>query len=335
MKLGAVIVLYNSADVIDGCLSSLLTSEHTVDRIVLCDNASSDDTVAHLRHVAQTRGIDWTELHEGQEPKGPLPQVVLLRAGVNKGFAGGVNLGLDLLEKDGCDLFWLLNPDGIAQPKTAGNLVACAQAHPDFGLMGGRIIYTDPVNMIQSDGGRIQPLTGTCKNINQGLKVDAARYPDAATLDFISGAHLLASRRFLTTVGPMNEDYFLYYEEVDWAMRRGMMSIVMCENAVVLHHGGTAIGTGAHNRGATGFANYFNYRNRIRYIRRFAPATLPIAVTYAALKVVKILLKDGKEPAVGALRGLLQLRPPKNVESRVAPEARSLAFGKFKAKGTS
>lgn len=325
MKLGVVIVVFNSADFILYCVNSLLASDRPINRIVLCDNASPDTSVNLLRNWASETGVDWTELPLDIPPSA-LRRVSLVRAGNNLGFAGGVNVGLRALVDDGCDLIWLLNPDAIVQRHTAGAIVSCANANPGFGLMGGRIIYSDPQGVIQSDGGRLNRWTGMCSNVNQGKKEADAIRPAHGTLDFVSGAHLVASRRFVEKVGPMSEDYFLYYEEVDWAARRGTLPLIMCEDATILHHGGTAIGTGAVNRSASALANYFNFRNRIRFMQRFHARALPAVMAYSAAKIVKILLSGGTAEAASAWRGLFGLAAPKAVAAQIAPEARSLAF---------
>jgi GT2 family glycosyltransferase len=140
---------------------------------------------------------------------------------------------------------------------------------------------------------------------------------------------MVASRQFIEMVGPLREDYFLYYEEVDWAFRRGGLPLRTCPEAVVHHHGGTSIGTGDINRRASAFANYFNFRNRLRFLARFAWPALPVAYVYSMAQIARLVLTGSGREAVGALRGLHQLRPPREVADRIAPEAAELAFGRW------
>lgn len=313
--LGVVVLCYRSSDVIVACLDSLLASEHEHVRIVVCDNASPDDTVAKVRAWAADRGVDFAEhaADGGERPAGaPLHHVTLLRSARNLGFAGGVNLGLGALTPHPeIDLFWVLNPDTVVTPGAASAFARAAATAGPFSLMGGRTIYLEPPNYIQSDGGRINRWTGVCRNENQGVLPADATLPDPDTLDFISGANMVASRPFLETTGLMREDYFLYYEEVDWAFRRGDLPLAVCPEAIVYHHGGTTIGTGSLSRRPSGFANYYNFRNRMLFVGRFLKASLPISYAFSMMKVVQLLLLHGAwSEAVGALRGLHQLSPP-------------------------
>ena len=120
----------------------------------------------------------------------------------------------------------------------------------------------------------------------------------------------------------MREDY-PYYEEVDWALRRRPARAFT--DAPVLHHGGTAIGTGQPDERPSAFSNYFNYRDRLRSMRRFHPARLPIAYLIA-LAVTRALGRDDAARIAAALRGLHGLPPPAHVARRIGPEAAALAF---------
>jgi GT2 family glycosyltransferase len=124
----------------------------------------------------------------------------------------------------------------------------------------------------------------------------------------------------------MVEDYFLYYEEVDWSFRRGDLSIIYAEGAVVYHHLGTSIGSATLKRPPSAFANYFNYRNRIRFVRRFYPSHLPVAYGYSALKIAALAARGAGQEALAAFCGLFDLPPPPSVRGRLSPDAAEVAF---------
>lgn len=329
--MGVAIVTYNSSDVITDCLDSLLDCDHPDLRIVICDNNSPDDTVETIRSWAMALDCDFTEVvMDGitPPPQQSLAHVTLLCSSLNRGFAAGTNAGLaTLLPHDEINLFWVLNPDCLVCKGTALAYAKAATTAP-FSLMGGRMIYLDPPNYIQSDGGRINHWTGICSNVNQGAQPDAVTSPGQATLDYISGGNLVASRAFIEMAGLMTEDYFLYFEEVDWAFRRGSLPLLFCPKALVYHHGGTSIGSGSFTRRASGFANYFNYRNRMKFMYRHFPMALPVCYIYSALKVVKLVMLGAWDEAYGAVCGLHQLPPSKDVRKRLSPEAAAWAFGK-------
>ena len=294
----------------------------------MVDNASDDGTVAAVRAWAAQNAdrVSFEDAALGVMPPASA-DLTLLRSPLNGGFAWATNRGLELLlGDDSLQLFWILNPDCEVLPDTARALVAAADQGP-FALMGGRTLYRDDPDIVQTDGGRVSRWTGVCTCINQDRRADDVALPGAQELDFVSGANCVASREFLECAGLMPEDYFLYYEEVDWAMQRGALPLRAVPNAEVLHLGGATIGSGSLNRRPSAFSNYFNYRNRIRFLRRYSPRALPVAYLYASAKACRLVLAGAFGEARGLMTGLLQLGPPRDVRRVLAVSAHSRAFG--------
>ncbi|MGL4489887.1 MAG: glycosyltransferase family 2 protein [Rhizobiaceae bacterium] len=321
---GVVIVTFNSSDVILDCLESLLAAENVRLAIVVVDNASTDGTPGLLRDWAAGR-LNWQPPDDLPLPLEPCAKPVkindqpviaeshtlaLLQTGLNGGFAFGVNSGLAALAKLACiDRFWVLNPDSIVPSMVPLALATASGSSGDFSLMGGRLLYLETPEKIQMDGGYIDWRTGVTKNVNQYAPANSAP-PDASSFDFITGASMVVSRRFYETVGPMQEDYFLYYEEVDWALRRGEMPLAYCPDAVVYHRAGTSIGSASATRKASPLSLYFKHRARIMFLRRFSPLSLPLGFAFSLAKAGQLVLQRDLEGAVALMRGSLRLSSP-------------------------
>jgi GT2 family glycosyltransferase len=194
--------------------------------------------------------------------------------------------------------------------------------------MGGRVIYLDRPDMIQIDGGTLNRRTGVTDNLNRRMSHAATPPPDPALLDFITGASMVASRAFYEAAGPMAEDYFLYYEEVDWALRRGTLPLIYCPGGIVYHVGGTAIGSPVAGRAASAFSLYFKHRGRIRFMRRHFPQGMATAQAHSLAKAAQLLFRGAPGHAHALLAGAMGLAPPAGVRDRLSPEAARLAFGK-------
>jgi GT2 family glycosyltransferase len=346
--LGVVIVAFNSADVILDCLESLLAAQDVRLRIVVVDNASTDDTARALRAWADGTGVrdpaddlpfplpvppkpvllrpDVPAL-DAAGPEGAGHAVTLLELARNGGFAAGVNRGLALLAAvAGLDRFWVLNPDSIVPPGTAAALARHPEPAGGFALMGGRVLYCPSDDVIQIDGGTINRKTGVTGNVNQYASHRSTRPPSPQQMDFITGASMVASRRFWERAGPMPEDYFLYYEEVDWAMRRGDLPLVYCPEAIVYHRAGTAIGSPAPGRPASPFSLYFKHRGRLRFMRRHFPRAVPMAHAYSLAKAAQLWLKGYRIEARTLLGASFGRPPSPGIRARLSPEAAALAF---------
>lgn len=315
--IGVVIVAFGSEDVLPACLESLAAATHEDIKIVVVDNASPDNSAAVVRRHAAAQGLrngtGFLELPAGNTggvAGDLLPPLTLIRAAANRGFGAGCNIGLDLLRQDPTvDLFWLLNPDTEVPPQTP-SAYALRAASGEVGLMGGRVLFHAPPNLIQSDGGRLNRWTGFCRNINYGRRVGEATLPAPEEIDFLLGANMVATRAFLDRAGMMPEDYFLYYEEVEWAQRRGDLPLTFVPEAIVLHHGGTAAGTGGLMGKTTPLSHYYNYRNRMRFITRHNPMVLPIAYAVSVWKAFGMLRLGARAEGVAALRGVNNFPEP-------------------------
>lgn len=345
-KLGVVVVTFNAADVIAGCLESLMAAWEPGLQVVVVDNGSTDDTVAVIRDWASgatpyqapaevpfdmpavSKPLDLPEGGPALTPD-PDARITLLHAGANRGFAGGVNLGLAHLAADpGVGHFWVLNPDSMVPPESVQALRTHLAGAGPYGLLGGRVVYLEQPDRIQIDGGLLKRWTGVTGNFNLGGPHPASQPPQPRDLDFITGASMVASRAFYEAVGPMREDYFLYYEEVDWAMRRGDLSLAYCPGLVAYHWGGTAIGSPIlGGRKASPFSLYFKHRGRIRFLRRFNPVALPVGLAYSAAQAARLLLRRDPLAAWTVIAASLGLPAPATVSARLSPEARTLAFG--------
>lgn len=341
MTVGVILVSYNTGDVLLDSLESLLAAARFPGapdlRVLVVDNASPDDTLTRLTGWADG-ARPWTPSDdmpfEPRTPRGPVTLdlrdlgrdgrhatlgtasndvVGYLQAGANDGFAAGVNHGLETFRAmEDVDYFWILNSDAMSEPQTPARLVAAAraaEAGAGFGILGGRCYYADPPRQIQWDGGgKVDRWTGRMLPVALGVQDSAAGLPGPAdgTLDYIAGCHMFVGRTYLDRVGLMPEGYFLYFEEVDWCMRRGDLSLSWVEDAAIHHRAGGSIGSQTLQSGPSVVAAYWMFRNRVRFVRRWNPAGLPTSIAYSLAKIVQLRRQGHTAAARAAWRGLRQ-----------------------------
>ncbi len=342
-KLGVVVVAFNSSDVILDCLESLIAAGPDMGmRIVIVDNASSDGTADHLRDWASGatpyKMDDLTPFDMGQvakplalkeidqdDPTTEVAPLTLLTARHNRGFAGGVNLGLDYLARDPeIGHFWVLNPDSVVPPGTPAAFLKAADDHPGYSLMGGRVQFFDQPELIQIDGGTINWKTGITGNLNKLGDSNRTPAPAVEDIAFISGASMVASRKFYETKGPMREDYFLYYEEVDWALMGEELPLAFCPDAPIYHKAGTSIGSPSLTRGASQFSLFFKHRARMMFLRSHAKGFSPMPYVYTFAKAGQLALMRDFGGAMAIIRGTFGMAPPAEVIERLSPETKGM-----------
>ena len=306
-----VVLNWNRWDYTIECLESLHLLRDIEYVIVVCDNGSSDDSLSQLRAWARgdipaRRTALPSLVQEGGCPKpiGLLElkaneigtrmrgrhRVVLIENGANLGFAGGNNVGISYaMCHDDCAFIWILNNDTVVDPGAARALVDAFKSEPRLGMCGSQIrFYTKP-NVIQAFGGTLNRLFCTTINLSNGEPAQSVtRAP--AHIDFVPGSSMMVSRAFTEKVGLMAEDYFIYFEEIDWAERgRANFKLSVAPKSIVYHRGGSTIGS-PRERGVAGIrSEYFLLRNRLVFARKFFPRTTLIVAGGLVVSTVKRL----------------------------------------------
>ncbi|MHB8121819.1 MAG: glycosyltransferase family 2 protein [Desulfuromonadaceae bacterium] len=266
------------------CLESMLPLKYPDFRIVVCDNGSGDDLLQQIknwadRHEVSFAGYQRDEAEAGGSPAAD-PLLTLIRNAENLGFAGGNNVGLRYaLARGDAEYCWLLNNDTVVEPDVLNHLVSRMEQQPDIGICGSTIrLYHDRKRVQALGGGHYCRWIGLPWHYGRfskwSKKINQRRAE--ARMNYVEGASMLVSRKFLDEVGLLCEDYFLYFEEADWAIRaKGSFNLGYAARSIVYHKVGGSIGTSSNPAKMSYTSDYFNIRNRLLFTRRFYPAALP------------------------------------------------------------
>lgn len=266
------------------CVKSLLDKGRAGAQIVVCDNASADGSFEHLRSALS----QWPQTREGllvlsrsEAESGRAyakAAVVLIQNGGNLGFAGGCNVGMRFAMAQGAQYVWLLNNDTEIEVGADAALLTRMQQDPAIGLCGSRLIYHHDRALVQARGGAVYDArrgVGTHIGVHEPLSAPEDADQIEAAMDYVVGASMMASRRFVDTVGLMTEDYFLYFEELDWATRGKQhgFKLAYAPASVVFHKEGATIGS-SHSGNGSALSMRYLFRNRLLFTKRFFPGML-------------------------------------------------------------
>lgn len=318
------------------CLESLLRVPNQELRVVICDNGSEDGSAQRLQQWCNERASSTV-----REPAVPLPsqgsqlqsspfrtieqaeataakesparwRLTLIRNDRNLGFAGGNNVGIRYALRDpACEYIWILNNDTVVDPGALDCLLGYARGDTRIGICGVRLLYYDAPDVVQAHGGAtFNWLTGAARAIGNKTADSEPVDPIAIErkMDYVIGASMLVSRRFIERVGLMEEGYFLYFEEIDWALRgRGEFRLGYSHDAVVYHKEGATIGSSTVGKRRSAISEYYLTRSRLKFIRRFRPIALPSAWAYSAAVALRRLAQGEVRKAVTIMRALVGL----------------------------
>jgi N-acetylglucosaminyl-diphospho-decaprenol L-rhamnosyltransferase len=300
-SVAVIIVSYGGADDLPALAAALERQSPRPASVHICENAGRG---AFERLVAAlSDGARRTSRGPSDETAAVVVEsVTILRAGGltmtchrargNLGYAGGINACIGQLAEEAWSSIWIINPDAVPDPGALAALSDRLQAG-DCGVVGGRVIFAE-TGRVQTHGGIWRKWMARGLNIDFGAPESHA--PDAKAIegrmDYVSGACMLVSRAFYDAVGPMDEDYFLYCEEVDWCARRGAFKLGFAPGAIIRHDHGKLIGSHRDRRRRSRLSVYLDERNKLLFTRRNHSAIYPL-VALATLALLSQYLVHG------------------------------------------
>jgi GT2 family glycosyltransferase len=273
------------------CLDSLHALTYPNFNIILCDNGSSDNSIQHFEQWAKGRTVSHCRLvrQDAESATHPVQEkLIIIENQANLGFAGGNNVGLRFALTQPFKYVWLLNTDTTVEPDALTKLVAEVEANPKIGMCGSTLLYYHAPDTIQTlGGGSINRYTGAPQHICsfQKLQQPILQAEILKRMDYVMGASMLVTRKFLEEIGLMEERYFLYYEEIDWAERaKGKFELGYAPESIVYHKEGRSVGN--QPKAYSDMSVYYMTRSRVRFMRKFFPRALPIVYARLLLSVV-------------------------------------------------
>ena len=273
MRLVAVVLSYNGREDTLAALESLQGIE-----AVVVDNGSTDGSA---EAVAER-----------------FPDVELIRTGVNLGFAGGNNVGIRRALDRGADWVLLLNNDASVEPGLVDALAAAAEARPDAGVLACKVLFAGSDRLWYAGAG-FDAVLGRSRHegFSEPDRPDRLRDTTRAT-----GAAMAVSRAAIEAAGLLDEELFLYAEDLEWSLRirEAGFAVVYVPDARVRHRVSAATG-GA----GSPTTLYYETRNMLSVVERHRPLPRGLTGLRRVLVVAPRVLLSLRRPAAAwaALRG--------------------------------
>jgi len=252
-RISAVVLNHRTPDDTVLAVRSLLASNRRADEIVVVDN----DVVESVRDVTARFGSDVTYVHTG----------------ANRGFSGGVNVGIRAALDRGADSVLLVNSDVVVSPDCLERLERALQDAPSAGIVGPLVASQSVPDQIASLGISYNKRTGRMCQLGVGdriplsVAVAPAHLQKSRPVDAVSACLVLIRREVFAAVGLFDEDYFFSFEDIDFCQRarQAGFSSIVAERAIAFHEGGRSLGSASPRR------FYFAARNHLLLASRAAP----------------------------------------------------------------
>lgn len=282
-KVGIVLVNYTGWPTTVKGLQALQHLAYPNVCVLVVDNASPDDSAAEL--AKRQVELNFTLI---QNPE-------------NTGYAGGNNVGIQAaFDNHQCDAVWLLNNDAEAAPDSLQALVDAWQTHSNAShnkqrehLYGSVLRYPD--DTYQQAGIRLNPWTGQLRGY-PAPTLDSDSPPSITPVDAVGGASLFIPQAVYQQIGLLPEDYFLYVEDVAYALQAkasGIRSFIV-SGSVVIHDEGATVSnnTEGPSNSPSPMAQYYYQRNRIAVLWRWLPWPQKLTMAgYTLFRLARLGLK--------------------------------------------
>lgn len=283
-----VIVNYRTAELAIDCLRALSTQANDLagNRFVVVDNASGDGSIEKLSAAIERAGwSSWATVM-------PLER--------NGGFAFGNNASIRtaLASVKLVDYIMLLNPDTVIRPGAIKTLVDFMDAHHNVGISGSRLenanggvecsahTFHSPLSQLD-EAARL----GVLSRLLRRYVVTSPARTVAHSCDWVSGASMMIRRQVIEDIGLMDENYFLYFEEVDFC-RRAQLAGWECwyvPDSRVMHLEGASTGI----RASTRRAKYWYDSRRRFFVKYYGISGLVAADVLWAIGRFSFLIRRG------------------------------------------
>lgn len=245
-KVAIVICNWNKKEYVLNCITSVRKLNYSNYDIIVVDNASIDGSV--------------------QAIKKQFPDQFIIENEYNKGGSGGFNTGIRYaLDKQIYKYIYLLDNDVIVDKDALISLVEEMEADENMAIAGSKIYIMDEPNRIQELGAFIDWEQANIL-LNKNFLLEEEPITDNQVVDYVAACSLIVRVQAVEKVGLMNEEYFLYYDDIDWAQRIHLAgySIKAIAKSKVWHKGGGTIKTST-------LPNYYWCRNGGYFFNKYLP----------------------------------------------------------------
>jgi GT2 family glycosyltransferase len=269
----AVVVTWNAREATMQCLESLRGV-----RVVCVDNGSSDGT-----YEAVESGFR---------------DVELIRNDRNLGYTGGTNVGIRRALERRADWVLLLNNDAVADAGLVGALRRASVERPDAGVLACKVLSARRPELVEYAGATFRPLLGYSGRQHGYGRRDDGRFDERRDVGRATGAAMAVSRAAIERVGLLDEELFMYVEDVDWCVRirSAGFAIVFVPDARVYHYGASVFG-GRRSPDSL----YYHARNTLAISQRHRPLPSGLRLLRETVVVATHLLQARRGDAVRAV----------------------------------
>ncbi|ETN95793.1 glycosyltransferase family 2 protein [Zhouia amylolytica] len=286
-----IIVNYNNWKDTIVCVEDLLRHSFDNNNIIVVDNGSTDNSLIilnkYISNQLEEEDINYLIPKWNERDKNVTnfrDKVLVIPTSVNGGFSYGNNIGIKkaIELSHGKCFIWLLNNDTVVDKEALTNLKKYFVSE-NYGLVGSKILNFEPPHEVQSLYGSFNKYTGRV----------IVKKEFGKRISYPIGASIFTNSKIIKEIGYMDEDYFLYFEELDMSTKVKKLGykIGIAEKSIVYHHQGASTKSDEKQKRMNPKTEIYKYKGiKLFYDKNF-PRLKYAAYLFLLMKGIKFFIK--------------------------------------------
>ncbi len=327
-KVYIIVLNYNGWQDTIECVESLLKIVYDNFQIIICDNASTDDSMMYIQkwlkgdvkaNYAKHKKLKKLVLPYTQKPiqfskvryrnnmfldeNIVSDKIILLSCDKNRGFSGGNNVAIKYaFMKNDFTYIWILNNDTVVEPDALRCMVDTFLYYHNIGVTCSTICKYAQPEVIQYIGLDLNKYSFETPRIGKDFPISEINNINLNKIHALNGASFLMHRNFINKVGFLEEKYFLYYEESELAMKAKINGyrIFPCLKSIVYHKEGSST-----SKEGSAFSVYHMARSCTIFVWRYYPQRLIYMIIKNIMRSLYHFFRFKYKIAYARLRGII------------------------------
>ena len=248
-KLAIILVNWNQYELTRSCILSILNCDYKNLKIIVVDNNSEDKSVDLLKSE-----FDYVNLIQNQS---------------NLGFTGANNIGISMARDLGFEFIMLLNNDTEVENSFIEPLLERFELEKDLGAIQPLILNFYERDIVWNYGGKFNRFFGNPVTLYKNFRKD--NLIKSKYTDWITGCCFVFRSRLIDQIGYLDDDYFVYYEDVDYSIKitNAGYKLGLEKNSIIFHHEGKSwIQKKSSEGSVSSKTHYLSIRNHIFFLKK-------------------------------------------------------------------
>jgi len=304
-----IVLNYNGHRDTIRCIKSLNCISYSNFRIVIVDNLSTDNSRDKIISYLKNYKIKFNFYNSPElaiKSKNKKHIISIIQSQFNGGYGFGNNIGLKHSIENNADYMLIINNDTIVEPEFLEPMVNSCENNQNIGIASGKICYLNAPDIIWFNGGKFTPTLA--KVVHYDYNEKNIGQTSIKPISFITGCMWLLPRKIVKEVGLINEEYFMYLEDLEYCQRvlnKGFTLKVFSES-IIYHKVGSTTG-GKHSS----LSVFYRTKNMNKYLLNYIvlPSKIIAIIMFNMSTIIQIikstklfLLKDYCQAILSLIR---------------------------------